>query len=534
MAERELQTVGLDQRGALGRIEGIFGQVEPGRRRKDHREVAGVVGCGQQQRRPRSPMQPFDLLPERELQPRAERDRVGHSRPSAQLSIGQASGKLDQRQRIARRVGEQPLAHPRRQRPISPIEQLNGGGRIEAGEGQFVEAGGVEATPVAVSRREQNCHPVGTESPCGEDERPRRGHIEPLRVVDEAENRPSLGRRREQRQHARRGEEAIRSAGRREAEGGRQRGPLGAGKAREQIDDRAHEAVQPRVVEVGFSFDAGDRQHEHLASAIGRVPHQRGLAHPGLGADHQRPALAERGTVEEPVDHRPLSLPTDEPRHPSVHLRTAHHRHTPTSAPGTKRNEQLAELTAYSSRLRRSYPYSRRPDWRARRCDRLTPVGMSPHAFTFTLSHRNGQGAPRRSPPRRRAVRAPFTRLAGAGPPAPSGPAPTPRTNAMSAKVPTHAVDRLIELYCEWRSVCWEVRSAYNQFTEAPAEDRALAYGAYLAALDREESAAGVYAEQMTWVATLADHAEKSRDLRRAERYGREGTHEALGEAQRS
>jgi hypothetical protein len=104
----------------------------------------------------------------------------------------------------------------------------------------------------------------------------------------------------------------------------------------------------------------------------------------------------------------------------------------------------------------------------------------------------------------------------------------------MSAKVPAHAVDRLIELYCEWRSVCWEVRSAYEQFTEAPTEDRALAYAAYLAALDREESTAGVYAEQMTWVATLAHHAEKSRDLRRAERYGREGTHEALGEVQPS
>ena len=49
-------------------------------------------------------------------------------------------------------------------------------------------------------------------------------------------------------------------------------------------------------------------------------------------------------------------------------------------------------------------------------------------------------------------------------------------------------VDRLIELYCQWRSECWEVRSAYEQFTAATREERALAYAAYQAALDREES----------------------------------------------
>jgi hypothetical protein len=91
----------------------------------------------------------------------------------------------------------------------------------------------------------------------------------------------------------------------------------------------------------------------------------------------------------------------------------------------------------------------------------------------------------------------------------------------MSAQVPAHLVDRLIELYCEWRSTCWEVRSAYEQFTAATADDRALAYAAYLSALDREESAAGVYADQMTRVASLARHLENSSGT--VERRGRRG-----------
>jgi len=91
----------------------------------------------------------------------------------------------------------------------------------------------------------------------------------------------------------------------------------------------------------------------------------------------------------------------------------------------------------------------------------------------------------------------------------------------MSAQVPAHAVDRLIELYCEWRSACWEVRSAYRRFAAATADDRALAYAAYQAALDREESAADVYAGQLTRVELLARHAEKSRGT--VEQHGRRG-----------
>jgi|HubBroStandDraft_3_1064219.scaffolds.fasta_scaffold2098007_1 hypothetical protein len=74
----------------------------------------------------------------------------------------------------------------------------------------------------------------------------------------------------------------------------------------------------------------------------------------------------------------------------------------------------------------------------------------------------------------------------------------------MSAQVPPALIDRLIELYCDWRSQCWNVRAAYAQFTAATARDRTVAYAAYRAALDREESAAGVYAQQLARVRASA------------------------------
>lgn len=67
----------------------------------------------------------------------------------------------------------------------------------------------------------------------------------------------------------------------------------------------------------------------------------------------------------------------------------------------------------------------------------------------------------------------------------------------MSTEIRQDLVDRMIELYCDWRTACWDVRAAYDRFPEAPASDRAVAFAAYLAALDREESACEFYAAQV-------------------------------------
>ena len=64
----------------------------------------------------------------------------------------------------------------------------------------------------------------------------------------------------------------------------------------------------------------------------------------------------------------------------------------------------------------------------------------------------------------------------------------------MSTEIRTDLVDRLMELYCDWRTRCWDVRNAYDQFLDASAPDRAVAYAAYTAALDQEESACESYA----------------------------------------
>jgi hypothetical protein len=66
----------------------------------------------------------------------------------------------------------------------------------------------------------------------------------------------------------------------------------------------------------------------------------------------------------------------------------------------------------------------------------------------------------------------------------------------LDAQVRPDLIDRLIELYCEWREECAGVHAAYEHFSGAAADSRAMAFAAYTAALDREAAACQSYADQ--------------------------------------
>jgi hypothetical protein len=69
--------------------------------------------------------------------------------------------------------------------------------------------------------------------------------------------------------------------------------------------------------------------------------------------------------------------------------------------------------------------------------------------------------------------------------------------NAATVEIRPELVDRMIELYCDWRTECAVVQAAYARFCRAQPPDRTAAFAAYEAALDREESACESYAAQI-------------------------------------
>jgi hypothetical protein len=65
------------------------------------------------------------------------------------------------------------------------------------------------------------------------------------------------------------------------------------------------------------------------------------------------------------------------------------------------------------------------------------------------------------------------------------------------------SIDGLLERYVSWREQCAAVRRAYRSWDYSGHDERALAYAGYVAALDREEHAARVYAEQVERVSQI-------------------------------
>jgi hypothetical protein len=58
-------------------------------------------------------------------------------------------------------------------------------------------------------------------------------------------------------------------------------------------------------------------------------------------------------------------------------------------------------------------------------------------------------------------------------------------------------IDVVVLHYTSWREQSLAVRLAYQQWTDSARAERTPAYAGYLAALDREGHAAGVYADQI-------------------------------------
>ena len=122
--------------------------------------------------------------------------------------------------------------------------------------------------------------PLGEEAPADESEDLCGGLVEPLRVVDDADERLLLGDLGEQRQ---RGEPDQEPVGRRAgapAEHRRERVALGDGQPVELIQHRSAELMEAAVGELHLRLDADGPGDAPAGDTVGQVAEQRALAHP--------------------------------------------------------------------------------------------------------------------------------------------------------------------------------------------------------------------------------------------------------------
>ncbi len=150
------------------------------------------------------------------------------------------------------------------------------------------------APPAAAGRRTQ---------------RLRRGPVEPLRVVDQADQRPLLGRLGEQAQHGQADQEAIgrrrRAAARTPSAARRAAAP---GSRSQPVEHRRAQLVQPgeRELHLRLARPRPARRGQPGARSAS-VLQQRRLADARLAAQHQHRALARPGALQQPVEHVALA-----------------------------------------------------------------------------------------------------------------------------------------------------------------------------------------------------------------------------------
>ena len=231
-------------------------------------------------------------------------------------------GELQQRERIAACLGDDPVADALIEPPRDDgREQRAGVLVIQAGEHQLREAR--EPTIRAgLARCEHDRNRLSQETPSDEPEDLERGVVEPLRVVDEAEQRLLLRDLREEGERPESYKEAIGRVPGREAERDAQSTLLGLRKTIELAEHRRAELMEASKWELHLGLDPGDLRDPESGGPVSDIPQQRRFSDARFAPDDQDGAAAVARVFQESVERFTLAVSVAKPpkglgRHPA-------------------------------------------------------------------------------------------------------------------------------------------------------------------------------------------------------------------------
>jgi hypothetical protein len=172
-----------------------------------------------------------------------------------------------------------------------------------------------------LARGEHQRDPLRQQAASHEPKRTRRRAIQPLRVVDDTQQRPLLGGLRQQTQGRQSDQERIRGRPDTAAERDRKRVALRLREAPGELQDRRAQLLQRRVGELHLPLDADGARDPELPTRLHRALQQRGLAHARLAVHHQDPAVPAARGLQQPPERLALGLPAEQqlPRRPRHH-----------------------------------------------------------------------------------------------------------------------------------------------------------------------------------------------------------------------
>ena len=284
-----------------------------GRTPQQHR-IADRLRRRDQQQPPRLRRQRRQPAPEAFLDAARQRGGVGQPEPARQLRRRQPARQLQQCERVAARLGHDPIAYPLVERPGDHRRPAAPGHRRRPARGPPVppcppararraspRTANTTATDSATRRRATNA------STCAE---ALSSHCASSTTQTSGSFVGHIGQQAQDRQAD---EEAIRRAPALQAECRAEGVALRRGKPLEPVQHRRAELMQPGVRELHLGLDARRQRDTTARRAFEQVLQQRGLPDPGLAAQDQHRACARAQLLQQPIQHPALAAPTPQP-----------------------------------------------------------------------------------------------------------------------------------------------------------------------------------------------------------------------------
>jgi hypothetical protein len=308
MAEAH-QRAELDQPGRLGRSGRVLADPELLEGAPQQGRVADRVGRRREHESSRVGRERLEPSQEAALDAAGQRRRIRQAEAARQLGRGQAAWQLEQRERVAARLRDDPLAHPLVHGPHDRRLQQRASVVVgQATDDQLREP--VELDAVAgLAHREDQRDALGQEPAGDERQRLHRDAVQPLGIVDDADQRRLLGHLGQEAQHGQPDEEPVRRLAAAHAERGAQRITLRIGDPIHAVQQWSTELMQAGERELHLGLDAGRRGDPAARRARDEVLEQRRLADPRLAAHDQDATLARPDAVQQPVQRLALAAP---------------------------------------------------------------------------------------------------------------------------------------------------------------------------------------------------------------------------------
>ncbi len=210
MVELELGAADTGERRLLGCVERLRADPELCCRREHGRDLSRVVGGCNEQQGLRLLGQRLRTPEKRMHKPSADRHRGRQRGSHEKLCLGQCGWKFEQRKRVTAGALDQQLARLLRERdPCLPREQRTGRIGVEAPNVKLGQRRRLELPRFTLTSRKQQHDPLRLQPPRDEHQRIGGSVIEPLGIVDQAEERTSLRGLRQQAQDGERDQKPI-------------------------------------------------------------------------------------------------------------------------------------------------------------------------------------------------------------------------------------------------------------------------------------------------------------------------------------